>query len=216
MDADAARLVLLGPPACGKGTQGRRLARARQRSYFSTGKQLRREVSAGSSLGAEVGPYLSRNEYVPDRLAMALATAWLEGETGGWILDGFPRTKPQALAFDEILGEKNPSLRALFLDVDRDELAERVAQRRECGQCCWVGTRAEAEMAGRCPTCAGPLMQRKDDAPESFQKRVAVFEQLTLPVVDYYAQSGRLVRVSGVGSPEEVFTRVERTLRNHG
>lgn len=207
------RLVLLGPPACGKGTQGRLLAESFDLSYFSTGKQLRREVEAGTELGKEADTYLSRTEYVPDRLVMRLVAGWVRMVEGGWILDGFPRTLPQAVEWDAYPSEQIASMKALLIEVDRVELEERVSLRRECRHCSWSGT-CRGEEA--CPSCGQSLGQRRDDAPEAFRKRMDVYEELTVPVVDYFASSDRLVRVSGIGSPEEVFTRVQRALQIHG
>jgi adenylate kinase len=210
------RLVLLGPPACGKGTQGRLLSEAYGLSYFSTGKQLRLEVEADSELGREADTYLSRTEYVPDRLALDLVSGWLAEARGGWILDGFPRTVPQAVAMDAFSTARIGGMRALLIDVEREVLAERVAQRCECSRCSWVGTLEEVRERGHCPDCGGGLNQRRDDAPEAFQKRMDVYEELSLPVVGYYEATDRLLRVSGIGSPEEVFTRMRSALSKHG
>ena len=210
---DAATIVLLGPPASGKGTQGRLLARERNLSYFSTGKQLRREMKAASRLGKEVEPYLAAGQYVPDELVLALVIGWIKKEKGGWVLDGFPRTLPQAEELDRVLGGEKAHLKALLLEGPVAELERRVIDRRECTACPWTGTKIQAEVSGGvCPSCGATLGQRHDDDLENFRRRLKAFEELTLPVAAYYEQSGRLLRVWGLGSPEEVFHNVQSEL----
>lgn len=210
---DAATIVLLGPPASGKGTQGRLLARERNLSYFSTGKQLRREMKAASRLGKEVEPYLAAGQYVPDELVLALVIGWIKKEKGGWVLDGFPRTLPQAEELDRVLGGEGAHLKALLLEGPVAELERRVIDRRECTACPWTGTKIQAEVSGGvCPSCGATLGQRHDDDLENFRRRLKAFEELTLPVAAYYEQSGRLLRVWGLGSPEEVFHNVQSEL----
>jgi adenylate kinase len=200
-----AGVVLLGPPASGKGTQGRLLAERGELCYFSTGQELRREVERGTEFGMRTARYLSQNRYVPDEMALELAMSWLADAGSGWVIDGFPRTRTQALELDDSLGDVAHRLRTVFLDVPLDEILRRAAGRWECGRCPWVGPSDEL---GACPCCGGALVRRGDDDPPSVRKRVAVYEDLTLPVVEFYAESSRLVHVSGVGSAEEVFKRV--------
>ncbi len=202
---NVAGVVLLGPPACGKGTQGRQLSERADLRYFSTGKELRREVERGTEFGMRTGHYLSQDLYVPDEMALELAMGWLDRAGPGWVMDGFPRTRLQALELDEYLGEAVHGLQAVFLDVPVDELLRRASGRWECPTCPWVG---HGEQADRCPACGGSLARRVDDGPASVRRRIAVYEDLTLPVVEFYAETSRLIHVSGVGSAEEVFKRV--------
>lgn len=200
-----AGVVLLGAPASGKGTQGRLLAEWADLRYFSTGKELRREVERGTEFGVRTDQYLSQDKFVPDEMAMELAMGWLARAGSGWVLDGFPRTRPQAVELDDVLGEAAHCLRVVFLDVPVDELLRRAAGRWECGACPWVGPEVES---GSCPACGESLVQRRDDGPVSVRKRIALFEDLTLPVMEFYAETSRLIHISGVGSAEEVFKRV--------
>ena len=206
--------VLLGPPASGKGTQGRLLAERAGLSYFSTGKQLRREMEAGSEFGRQAEPFLAAGNYVPDELALAIALAWLQQVDGGWVLDGFPRTVVQARELDNLLGDERHNLRALLLVVPEEELERRVGARRECADCSWTGTIALAGEAGACPACGGELTQRRDDALENFRMRLKAFDELTAPVAHYFEASSRLRRVSGVGDPEEVFQHLQSALED--
>lgn len=208
-------IVLLGPPASGKGTQGRLLAEQCGHAYFSTGKQLRRELKAGTDLGKAAEPYLAVGKYVPDELVLAIAFNWIEEADGSWILDGFPRTLPQATKLDEFLKDAKGTLRALLLEVPSAELQSRVMERRECTACPWTGTRSQAKASGHCPLCGGELGQRQDDDLENFRMRHKAFEELTSPVADYYDNSQRLLRVSGMGTPDEVFQRVQAYFKLH-
>jgi adenylate kinase len=129
------------------------------------------------------------------------------------VLDGFPRTLRQAAELDVFLAPRPESLRAVLLEVDAEELERRVGERRECRACSWTGSRSEAGSGRRCPRCGGPIAERADDALANFRKRLGAFAELTGPVVDYYEPSGRLRRVNGRGSPEEVFRRLLEALR---
>lgn len=202
-------IVLLGPPASGKGTQGRMLAEHCELAYLSTGKQLRRELKAGSALGQRAEPFLAAGQFVPDDLALTLALDWIKGVEGGWVLDGFPRTLPQAENLDAFLGPQSDDLRALLLEVPASELERRVADRRECSVCPWTGTRAQAEASGHCPSCGGDLVQRQDDHLVNFRMRLKAFDDLTSPVAHYYDSTSRLQRVMGTGPPEEVFRQIQ-------
>jgi adenylate kinase len=177
-------------------------------SYFSTGKQLRQEITAGSEIGQRAEPFLAAGHYVPDDLAIDLALDWLSQVKCGWVLDGFPRTLAQAQSLDTHLHPEEAELRALLLEVPSQELERRVAERRECTSCAWTGTRTQAEHAGKCPSCGAELTQRRDDALENFRMRWKAFDELTAPVADYYEASNRLLRINGAGAPEEVLQRV--------
>ena len=207
-------IVLLGPPASGKGTQGRLLAEAQGCSYLSTGRRLRVEVADDTSRGRLVKKFLEEGQYVPDHLVVDLVNEWIGQATKGWVLDGFPRTLSQAEELDRILAPEASSLKAILLDVDFSELESRVVGRRECKGCSWTGNVTEAsETDGKCPDCGGLLHRRFDDIPENFRKRLKEFEDLTLPVASYYEKSKRLFKVCGVGKQENVFERLQSTLR---
>ncbi len=199
----AAHIVFLGPPASGKGTQGRRLAEERGLSYLSTGALLRSALRDQSPLGEQARPYLDRGEFVPDEIMVPMVLEWTNSQAHGCLLDGFPRTVEQAKALDETLGEE---VRAIVLHVPDDELRRRVSCRLECENCHRVATEGEGE---NCPRCAGLLTARADDVAENFEKRLLAFRKLVIPTITYYCDQGRARIVNGMGSPEEVYERVQ-------
>lgn len=205
------RVVLLGPPASGKGTQGRLLAERRGLPYLSTGRQLRQEVESGTEIGRRAESFLRAGEYVPDDLALDLAARWMKQAGHGWVLDGFPRTVPQARELDAWLGPWASELVAVSLEADSRELERRVAERLECPDCGWSGRRGK--VAGeRCPRCASALAVRDDDELENFLSRLRAFGELTQPVAAYYQGMGRLRLVNGEGSRNEVCARVQEAV----
>jgi adenylate kinase len=180
------RLVLLGAPGSGKGTQAARLKDYLQVPHISTGDLLRAEVAAGSPLGREAKEIMARGDLVSDAILLGMLEDRLSRPdiANGFILDGYPRNLAQASALGELLGRiGQPIDCAVQLDVDNDLLVERIAGR------------AKAE-------------GRADDNPESVRKRLAVYSAQTAPVVEYYRQNGMLTTVDGVGSLDEVFQRI--------
>lgn len=180
------RLVLLGAPGSGKGTQAARLKGHLQVPHISTGDLLRAEVAAGSKLGLEAKEIMARGELVSDAILLGmLESRFSQADTaGGFILDGYPRNLAQAGALDGLLQRiGQPMDFAVQLDVPTELLVERIAGR------------AQAE-------------GRADDSPESVRTRLRVYEQQTAPVIEFYRQHGQLTVVDGVGSLDQVFTRI--------
>ena len=196
-------LVFLGPPASGKGTQGRRLADENGLAYLSTGALLRRALRDQTALGEQARPYLDRGEYVPDEIMVPMVLAWVGEQKDGWLLDGFPRTIPQAEALDASVSEK-PS--AIILHVPDDELRRRVTCRLECVECHRVAREGEGE---KCPKCGGELAPRADDVSASFENRLAEYRRLVIPAITFYCDLQRARIVNGTGSPDEVYARVK-------
>jgi len=214
------RLALLGPPASGKGTQGRRLAEDFKLAYLSTGALLRSAVEQGTPLGLQAAPILARGEFLPDDLMCSIMADWLENQKGGWVLDGFPRSMGQADFLENWLSQRNQQLdAAILLEVPVTELLERLGNRIECPECRWSGRRQELNGADRCPECGGVPAPRADDTPANFRSRFTEYEENTLPVVSRYEQEGLLRRFDATRDPEEVAKRLielVRSLKTHG
>lgn len=207
------RIVLIGPPASGKGTQCRRIKNSLDLPTLGTGKLLRQEVESGSLLGKEVATYLDRGAYVPDSLIMKLVQSWMSDHSeSGWLLDGFPRTLAQAEALESDPSFQAPSL-AIALEVPQYELEQRIINRRECSDC---GATVSVESADErsCPDCNGELESRADDDLVSFRARYANYAEFTQPLFDYYAAKGKLLSVNGSASPEDVFAVIKNHLRS--
>lgn len=209
--ASPPRIILLGPPASGKGTQGRRLAGALDLGYLSTGALLREEVESGTALGALAKPILDRGEYLPDDLMCRIIGEWLVRQRGGWVLDGFPRSVPQAEFLDHHLAEAGCALDvAISLEVPKSQLLERMRSRVECPECRWTGQILQAPER-RCPNCSASVLARADDHEENFLSRYSEFERLTRPVIAHYRAQGLLMECDATAAPEEV----AQTLLNH-
>ncbi|MEM8953897.1 MAG: nucleoside monophosphate kinase [Verrucomicrobiota bacterium] len=209
------RLVLMGPPASGKGTQAARLREAYRVETISTGAMLRGEIEAGTVLGEGASRHLERGRLLPDDLMLGVVRRWVEDREGGFVLDGFPRTLRQGEAFDEILAEAGWELTAaVFLDTPRDLLEARVIERRHCVECGMVvrlGTHVESA-GDPCPTCGGELVKRSDDTLEVFHQRMDEYEEKTIPVVRYYEEKKKLLRIRGEGGADMVFKRLDESL----
>ena len=214
------RLVLLGPPASGKGTQGRRLAEDLGLAYLSTGALLRSAVEQGTELGKQAAPVLERGEYLPDQLMCSIMGEWLARQKGGWVLDGFPRSVPQAEFLSKGLAGKSLKLdAAILLEVPLEELLVRLGNRIECPECRWSGRKQDLNGADRCPECGGVPAPRADDTPSNFRSRLAEYEENTLPVVSRYEKEGLLHRFDATLGPDEGAKRLlelVKSLKSHG
>jgi adenylate kinase len=198
------RIVLLGPPASGKGTQGRRLAETLGLDYLGTGALLREHVENATPLGEIAEPILDRGEYLPDDLMCRILADWLESHTGGWVLDGFPRSLPQALFLDEWLADWQQQVDvAILLDVPYDELISRIRNRVECPDCRWSGQHDQTADA-RCPVCSTTALPRADDSEENFAKRYHEFMRFTLPVIGHYQKLDRLISCQANAPQDQV------------
>lgn len=202
-------IVLLGPPASGKGTQGRRLAASLSLGYFSTGAWLREQMENRTSLGKLARPILERGGYLPDDLMCRILADWLAEQSGGWVLDGFPRSLTQAEFLDSWLAERDLRIhRALSLEAPHEILISRIRNRVECPECRWSGQKDQARANDQCPVCPHSLVPRADDTEGNFIKRHQEFIRLALPVIDYYRSLNRLASFDATAPQDEVAANI--------
>ncbi len=211
------RLVLLGAPGAGKGTQAKKLIEKYGIPQISTGDLLRAAVAAGTPLGKEAKSYMDKGELVPDRVVLGMVEERLKQDDckKGYILDGFPRNTAQAEALDKMLGSLGMSLSAaLSVDVPFDDLMKRLTGRRTCKACGQMYNVYfnPSKKEGTCDKCGGALFQRDDDKEETIKKRLEVYNAQTAPLIDYYRKKGILGSVNGTGSIDEIFRTVCNSL----
>jgi adenylate kinase len=212
------RVVFLGAPGAGKGTQARRLAAGSGVPQIATGDMLREAVAEGTPLGREAKRYMDQGALVPDEVVIGLVDERLSRPDAGpgYVLDGFPRTVAQAEALDALLRRRGQDLdRVVFFEVSREELLRRLTGRRICRRC---GTAfhlvsAPPKTEGRCDQCGGELYQREDDAESTVARRLDVYQTQTAPLLDYYGKRGLLVRVAGEGPVDHVAAAIQRAVK---
>ena len=195
-------IVLFGPPGVGKGTQAELLAARFKLPHVSTGDLFRDHLKRQTPLGQLAKGYMDRGELVPDEVTVGMLRERIEqpDAANGALLDGFPRSAAQAEALAKLLAEKGESLHVvLLISAPTDVLLERLSNRRTCGQCGAVYNLATnlPQQDGMCDRCGGAVMQRDDDRPEVQKKRIDVYLQQTLPLVEYYRERGLLTEIDG-------------------
>jgi len=217
-----ARCVFLGGPGAGKGTQAKNVAqhlagRGAAIAHISTGDMLRAQVKAGTALGLEAKTFMDQGKLVPDRLIVAMVRDRIRQPDAlvAWILDGFPRTLPQAEALDESLGDSTPLSHVVFFAVPEARLIARLTGRRTCGRCgaIWHVATKPTKVAGVCDACGGGLVQRSDDQVEAIQKRLDEYRVLTAPLLDYYRDRGVLREIDADRSPDVVFQELLKLMQ---
>jgi adenylate kinase len=207
------RIVLLGAPGAGKGTQAKKLIDKYGIPQISTGDILRQNVAESTPLGKEAKSYMDKGELVPDTVVLGLVEDRLKKDDcrKGYILDGFPRNTAQAEALDKILASFSMSLTsALSVDVPKDDLMKRLTGRRTCKGCGQMYNVyfSPSKKESVCDKCGGALFHRDDDKEETIKRRLDVYDAQTAPLIDYYKKSGILKSVTGVGSIDEIFSKV--------
>jgi len=211
------KLVLIGPPGCGKGTQAVRLARRFAIPHISTGDILRQAVRDDTSLGREVGATIARGSLVGDALITDLVRARLAqpDAASGFLLDGFPRTVAQAEALDQIVD--GASLLVVLIVVVDEEIVRRLSSRRVCESCRITQSvsDSEGERAESCPYCGGTLVRREDDAPETVRHRLATYSSFAGPVIEFYRQRPGFFAIDGLQQPEVVTRSLVAAIDQH-
>jgi adenylate kinase len=215
------RLVLVGPPGAGKGTQAEFIAAHLAVPKISTGDIFRANVVQGTPLGVEAKRFMDAGQLVPDQVTINMVRERLAepDSTDGFLLDGFPRTTPQAVALDKLLADLGTALElVLELVVDDDEVIRRLSGRRTCRGCgkIWHVEFDPPMREGICDRCGGDLFQRDDDKPETVAERLRVYARDTAPLVDYYGAQGKLVGIDATGPVEDVTVRAIDALRSYG
>jgi len=211
------RVIFLGPPGAGKGTQARELSREWGVPQIATGEMLREAVAAGTPLGREAKRVMDSGGLVPDDVMIGLIAERLRQPDAarGFILDGFPRTIAQAEALDRLLKDLGHSLDAvLYFQVSEPELLRRLTGRRLCRQCqtAYHLVSAPPRRPGVCDRCGGELYQRPDDSEETVRRRLEVYSRQTAPLLDYYGGRGRLSTIDGEGSVEAIAAAIRRAV----
>ena len=210
-------LILLGAPGVGKGTQGELISKHYNIPEISTGDILRSEVKNETELGKKAKVYMDKGELVPDDVIIGMMENRIKQNDckNGFILDGFPRTVAQAESFDRMLEKNNLELyKVLLIDVKEEEIISRLTGRRVCPNCGAVYhiKNKPPKEEGVCDNCGSKLIQRDDDKEEVVRNRLEVYKKNTMPLVDYYTKSSKLVKIEGSGEINDIFERIKKVL----
>jgi adenylate kinase len=210
-------IVLFGAPGAGKGTQSALLVERMRMKQISTGDLFRAHVKGQTPLGVKAKSYMDAGQLVPDEIVISMVEEVLEDQQDqNFILDGFPRTVPQAEALESMLKRKGLQIsRALFLEVPMSELMGRLTGRRVCSSCgaTYHVTAKPPQAKGICDLCGGILEQRKDDHEEVIQSRLEAYTRSTAPLKSYFADLGMLREVQGMGETEAVYARLNQAMK---
>ena len=211
------RIIMLGAPGAGKGTQAKKIASKYSIPHISTGDIFRANIKNGTELGQKAKAYMDQGLLVPDELVVDLVVDRVNQKdcANGYVLDGFPRTIPQAEALDKALTEMGQSVDyAINVEVPDENIVQRMSGRRACVNCgaTYHIVYAPTKKENVCDTCEGELILRDDDKPETVQKRLNVYHEQTQPLIDYYTEQDKLVEVDGTIDIEKVFDAIVKIL----
>ena len=207
------KIIMLGAPGAGKGTQAKRIAEKYQVPHISTGDIFRANIKAGTELGKKAKTYMDQGLLVPDELVVELVADRISKEDckNGFVLDGFPRTIPQAEALDAALKDMGEAMDyAIDVDVPDENIIDRMAGRRACLECgaTYHVVTIPTKVEGICDVCGSKLVLREDDKPETVKKRLEVYHAQTQPLIDYYQKQGILRTVDGTKLMDAVFDAI--------
>jgi len=211
------RIIMLGAPGAGKGTQAKKITARYSIPHISTGDIFRANIKNGTELGKKAKTYMDQGLLVPDELVVDLVVDRVNQDdcANGYVLDGFPRTIPQAEALDKALTEMGQSIDyAINVEVPDENIVQRMSGRRACVNCgaTYHIVYAPTKKENVCDTCEGELILRDDDKPETVQKRLNVYHEQTQPLIDYYTKQDKLVEVDGTIDIEKVFEAIVKIL----
>lgn len=210
------RIVLLGSPGAGKGTQAKVISEKFGIPHISTGDILRNEIKTGSGLGKKAAGFVESGKLVPDGIIIEIIKKEISqgNSKNGFLMDGFPRNLEQALIFSDFLDKLGIKLdKVININVSKEEIIERLSRRRICSACKGVfSIGIKNREPEKCPKCNGDLIERKDDKEEVIKRRLDVYESETRPLIDFYADKGLLVNIDGSGEEKEITKRILEVL----
>lgn len=211
------KIIMLGAPGAGKGTQAKQIAEKYQIPHISTGDIFRANIKEGTELGTKAKKFMDQGLLVPDELTVALVTDRIVKDDckNGFVLDGFPRNIPQAETLDKALAEMDSKIDfAIDVDVPDENIVNRMGGRRACLSCgaTYHVVSVPTKVEGVCDKCGSEVVLRDDDKPETVQKRLSVYHEQTQPLIDYYNEQGILKSVDGTRAMDEVFADIVRIL----
>jgi adenylate kinase len=208
-------LILFGAPGAGKGTQSALLIEKMGMTQISTGDLFRAAIKNKTELGIKAQGYMDKGELVPDSIVIGMVEEVLKSGVKSFILDGFPRTVPQAEALDELLKRLHLTIsKAIFLEVPKQELMSRLTGRRVCKNCGTVyhAINKPSKVEGICDVCGGQVIQRNDDKTEVIEARLKNYDEYTSPLKDYYTKSHKYVVINGNRDTAEVFSDLKKVI----
>jgi adenylate kinase len=214
-------MILFGPPGSGKGTQAKLLAEKFHIPHISTGDLLREAVAKKSPIGKQAKGYLDAGMLVPDDVMIGLIREVVTtgAAKDGFILDGFPRTIPQAEALDKLFGELHIQIDGVIsLRVEHDEVIRRLTDRKVCRSCGRIfnSSQLRRDDTTKCPNCGGELYQRSDDTVDTARKRLDIYLTETKPIKEYYRQSGRFTQIDGMRDIDDVYQEIVKIVQKGG
>lgn len=211
------KIIMLGAPGAGKGTQAKKIAEKYQIPHISTGDIFRSNIKEGTELGMKAKAYMDQGGLVPDELTIGMLMDRIQKDDckNGYVLDGFPRTIPQAESLTNALNERNQKIDyAVNVDVTDENIVNRMSGRRACLSCgaTYHIVYKPSKVEGICDVCGDKLVLRDDDKPETVKKRLSVYHDQTQPLIDYYKEAGVLANVDGTQDMEKVFSDIVAVL----